>query len=104
MRPAQTAVVASLMLAVSSVALAAGDIKAGRAKAAQCQACHGLDGMSKLPEAPNLAGQTEEYLVKALTDFHTGARQNEMMSMVAKPLSEADIANLAAYYHSLGKQ
>lgn len=95
---------AATLMTLSQASLAAGDVKAGRTKAAQCQACHGLDGMSKLPEAPNLAGQTEEYLVKALNDFRSGARQNEMMTMMAKGLSDADIANLAAYYHSLGKQ
>jgi cytochrome c553 len=84
----------------ASTAFAA-DLAAGRAKAVQCQACHGLDGMSKLPEAPNLAGQNEDYLVKALNDFKTGERKNEMMSTVVKPLSDTDIANLAAFYHSL---
>ncbi len=106
-RVKQTAALAALvtlLVAMSDASLAAGDLKAGRAKAAQCQACHGLDGMSKLPEAPNLAGQTEEYLVKALNDFRSGARQNEMMSVVAKGLSDTDVANLASYYHSLGKQ
>jgi cytochrome c553 len=86
----------------ASVANAA-DVAAGRAKAVQCQACHGMDGVAKIPEAPNLAGQNEDYLVKALNDFKSGARKNEMMSMVAKPLSDADIANLAAFYHSLGR-
>jgi cytochrome c553 len=81
----------------------AGDVQAGRAKAVQCQACHGIDGLAKIPEAPNLAGQTEEYLVKALNDFKSGARQNDMMTLIAKPLSDAEIANLAAYYHSLGR-
>ena len=81
----------------------ASDIAAGRAKAVQCQACHGMDGVAKIPEAPNLAGQNEDYLVKALNDFKSGARKNEMMSMVAKPLSDTDIANLAAFYHSLGR-
>jgi cytochrome c553 len=90
------------LLMASAASHAAGDAKAGRAKASACAACHGIDGMSKLPEAPNLAGQTEEYLVKALNDFRSGARQNEMMSMMAKTLSDADVANLAAYYHSLG--
>ncbi|AQH03633.1 cytochrome C554 (plasmid) [Burkholderia sp. KK1] len=98
------ALLAGLLAAASHASFAAGDIKAGRAKAAQCAACHGIDGMSKLPEAPNLAGQTEEYLVKALNDFRTGARKNEMMTMMAKTLSDADVANLSAYYHSLGKQ
>lgn len=61
-----------------------------------------MDGIAKIPEAPNLAGQNEDYLVKALKDFKSGARQNDMMSVVAKPLSDDDIANLAAFYHSLG--
>ncbi|SAK81834.1 cytochrome c family protein [Caballeronia pedi] len=98
------AVLASVLAAMSQASFGAGDIKAGRAKATQCAACHGIDGMSKLPEAPNLAGQTEEYLVKALNDFRTGERKNEMMTMMAKTLTDADVANLAAYYHSLGKQ
>jgi cytochrome c553 len=91
----------SLWAASAAPAALAADVAAGRTKAVQCQACHGLDGISKLPEAPNLAGQNEDYLVKALNDFKTGARKNEMMSTVVKPLSDADIANLAAYYHSL---
>jgi cytochrome c553 len=53
----------------------AADVAAGRTKAVQCQACHGMDGIAKIPEAPNLAGQNEDYLVKALRDFKSGARQ-----------------------------
>lgn len=82
----------------------AADAQAGRAKAVQCSACHGLDGMSKLPEAPNLAGQTEPYLIKALKDYRSGKRKDEMMNMMAKPLSDADIANLAAFYNGLKSQ
>jgi cytochrome c553 len=91
-----------LALAVGGAAYAA-DVATGRAKAVQCQACHGMDGVAKIPEAPNLAGQNEDYLVKALKDFKSGARQNDMMSVVAKTLSDDDIANLAAFYHSLGR-
>jgi cytochrome c553 len=80
---------------------AAGDVKAGRQKALQCQTCHGLDGMAKLPEAPNLAGQSEAYLVKALKDFRSGARKNDVMSLVIATLSDADIADLAAYYAAI---
>jgi cytochrome c553 len=79
----------------------AGDAKAGRQKALQCQTCHGLDGMSKLPEAPNLAGQSEAYLVKALKDFRSGTRKNDMMSLVIANLKDADIADLAAYYAAI---
>ena len=45
-----------------------------------CQACHGLDGRAKIPEAPNLAGQTDIYLVKALKDYRSGARKDDMAS------------------------
>jgi len=94
------AAIVGLLACASAPALAA-DAQAGRARAVQCQACHGLDGKSKLPEAPHLAGQVEQYLVKALKDYKSGARKDEMMSMMAKPLSATDIANLAAFYSSL---
>jgi cytochrome c553 len=76
----------------------AADARAGRQKVVVCQACHGLDGLSKNPEAPNLAGQVENYLVKALKDYSTGERKHEAMNIVAKDLSDADIADVAAYY------
>jgi len=82
-------------------AAAAGDIKAGRQKALQCQTCHGLDGQAKLPEAPNLAGQSSIYLIKALKDYRSGARKNDMMSLVAPGLKDDDIADLAAYYAAI---
>src|SRR5262245_4188312 len=74
---------------------------AGRRKALQCQACHGLDGLSKLPEAPHLAGQPERYLVKSLDDYRKGVRSHDMMTLVAKALSDQDIADLAAYYAAI---
>jgi cytochrome c553 len=80
---------------------AAGDPKAGRKKALTCQTCHGLDGLSRLPEAPHLSGQVEGYLAKALADYKSGARNNEMMSLIAAQLSDADIADLAAYFASI---
>ncbi len=96
---ARFAIAVALLLAAPPAL--AGDAAAGKQKANQCQACHGLDGKAKLPDAPNLAGQNEIYLVKALGDFKSGARQNEMMSLVAPKLSDADIADLAAYYAGL---
>jgi cytochrome c553 len=82
----------------------AGDAKAGRTKALACQACHGLDGLSKVPDAPNLAGQVEGYLVTQLRAFKSGARKSEAMSVVAATLSEQDIDNLAAYYAAIEVQ
>ncbi|BCZ78044.1 c-type cytochrome [Paraburkholderia terrae] len=95
--------VVAFVVAGFACAANAADVAKGRAKAVQCQACHGMDGVAKIPEAPNLAGQNEDYLIKALKDFKSGARQNDMMSLVAKPLSDDDIANLAAFYHGLGR-
>ena len=95
-------IVAVLLSALSGAALAAdGDIAAGRQKALQCQTCHGLDGMSKLPEAPHIAGQPVPYLIKSLNDYRQGVRKNEMMDVVAKELTDQDVADLAAYYSAI---
>jgi cytochrome c553 len=79
----------------------AADPKVGRQKALQCQACHGLDGLAKIPDAPHLAGQVEAYLVKSLTDYKTGARKHEMMTLVMQNLNPQDIEDLAAYYAAI---
>lgn len=79
----------------------AGDIAAGKAKSATCAACHGANGISQIPMYPNLAGQKEQYLVLQMKAFRDGERKNMVMSPMAKPLSDDDIANLAAFYASL---
>lgn len=89
-----------LALGVGAAAQAA-DIEAGKAKSTTCMACHGANGISNNPEWPNLAGQKEKYLAVALTAYREGNRQNPLMAPMAKPLSDEDIANLAAYYSSL---
>lgn len=94
------ALLAALLL-LAGTGAEAGDAAAGRKKAVACQACHGLDGVSKLPDAPNLSGQVEPYLVKALGEFRDGTRRNEVMSVAAKDLTDSDIADLAAYYSSI---
>jgi cytochrome c553 len=89
------------LLVAGGSACSAGDVKAGRAKALMCQACHGLDGLSKVPDAPNIAGQTEPYIVSQLQAFKSGTRKNEAMSVVAPSLSDTDIENLAAYFSAI---
>jgi cytochrome c553 len=89
------------VLAGSGTPCHAGDVKAGRAKAMACQACHGLDGLAKTPDAPNIAGQTEPYLVTQLQAYRSGARKNDAMSVVAPSLSDGDIEDLAAYYSAI---
>jgi cytochrome c553 len=92
----------ALVFAAPNGAQAQGDAKAGRAKAeAVCAVCHGLDGLAKIPEAPNIAGQNENYLIEQLTAFKSGDRKNEMMSVVVQDLTDADIANLAAFYSAI---
>jgi len=91
----------SLLLSTIPSALAAGNVAAGRQKALACQTCHGLDGLSKLPEAPNIAGNPEQYLVRQMNAFKKGERKNEMMSVVVQPLSDQDIADLSAYYAAI---
>jgi cytochrome c553 len=79
----------------------AADAKAGRALAVKCQACHGIDGIAKIPVAPHLAGESEIYLQTQLKAFRSGKRENDMMTVVAKDLSDKDIINLAAWYSSI---
>jgi cytochrome c553 len=90
-----------LVLGASAVSAYAGDVKAGAALAGKCEACHGLDGLSKIAEAPNIAGQNEQYLIEQLTAFKTGERHNEMMAIVAPTLSDEDIGDLASYYSAI---
>jgi cytochrome c553 len=93
---------ASICLLVASGSVSsAGDVKAGRAKALMCQACHGMDGLSKTPDTPNIAAQIEPYIVAQLQAFKSGARKNEAMSMVAPSLSDTDIEDLAAYFSAI---
>ena len=85
-------------LATFGTAQAAGDAEAGKAKAAACAACHGPDGNSIAPNFPKLAGQHADYITKQLSDYKGGDRTDATMNAMAAPLSEQDIADLAAFY------
>lgn len=95
------AVIMAGILAGSSAIVFAGDVAAGKTKSATCAGCHGAKGVSNNPMWPNLAGQQEGYLVKQLRAFREGTRSDPMMSPMAKPLSDTEIRNLAAFYNSL---
>ena len=87
------------VLALASVSLpAAADMKAGEKVAQSCVMCHGENGLSKMPGTPSLAGQSEIYLVGQLKQFRDGKRHNEVMNVIAKPLSDADIDNVSAWF------
>ena len=86
--------------ALAGAAQAAGDVAAGKAKAAACGTCHGPTGAGT-PMAPKLAGVDPAQFVQQLQDYASGKRDNAMMKSTAAGLSAADMANLAAYYASL---
>jgi cytochrome c553 len=75
-----------------------GDVAAGKALAKNCTACHGETGNASNPAWPSLAGQKAGYLVNVLKAFRAGLRKDPMMAGVTRSLSDADIANLAAYF------
>ena len=79
---------------------AAGDVQAGKAKSATCAGCHGANGEGIAPN-PALAGEGEDAIVRALKDYKSGKRDNAIMKGMVGALSDADMANLAAFYASL---
>jgi cytochrome c553 len=99
-------ITASIALALSVAGVqAAGNAEAGKTKSAACAACHGPDGNSPInPVWPKLAGQHPGYIEKQLSDFKSGNRNDPTMSGMAAPLSEEDMADLAAYFSSQTKQ
>jgi len=88
------------VLAISTVAGSAsgGDAALGAQKAAVCGACHGMTGSSINPEWPNLAGQSEAYIVSQLQQFQQGKRSNPLMTPMAVALTESDMKDLGAHY------
>ncbi len=101
MSPVSSAIIATLLSVTTSIAVA-GDAAAGKAKSASCAGCHGATGISTVPMYPNLAGQKEMYLDKVIKAYKTGERSDPTMKAMVAALSDADIANLAAFYSSQG--
>lgn len=91
-------VVAGCVLAFSPAHARKGNPEAGKAKSTPCAACHGANGVSAAPAFPVLAGQHRDYLEHVLHEYRTGKRRNPIMIEQAKGLSDADIADLAAYF------
>jgi cytochrome c553 len=103
--------ISTFFVLVSSISVAApgtlpaeqvikGDPMAGKAKSVVCSACHGVDGNSKIPTYPSLAGQHASYTYKQLMQFKNGERPNAIMRGFAAALTDEDMRNLAAYYES----
>ena len=93
------------LLLIAWLAAAAGiaqaDASVGETKARSCAVCHGTLGVAIAPDTPNLAGQPERYLSEQLKAYRSGKRSHEVMSLMAKPLSDDDIASLAAWFASI---
>jgi cytochrome c553 len=97
----QLLLVASIAgLSLIGSAVAAGDAEAGKTKAAACAACHGPDGNSPAAIFPKIAGQHASYIAKQLQEFKSGERKDPTMNGMAAPLSDQDMADLAAFYSS----
>ncbi len=90
----------ALAMGLIGAAHAAGDAQAGKAKAAACAGCHGANGQG-VPPNPGLAGKSEDQLLQAMKDYKSGKRNNAVMKGLTTPLSDQDMANLAAYFGSL---
>ncbi len=75
-----------------------GDAARGKFSARACAGCHGYNGNSLNPHIPNLAGQSQRYLIKAIRDYRDGKRSDLLMREPVKNLSNTTIVNIAAYY------
>jgi cytochrome c553 len=101
--------IALLLGAVSVSASAGGDSSRGAelTKKYNCASCHGADYKTPIdPSYPRLAGQHADYLAHALTSYKRGnksisGRNNPIMAGMAQPLSDRDMADIAAYLQSL---
>lgn len=89
-------------LAAALVTAAAFSCMAAEApvKARMCVPCHGPMGLSVQPDAPNLAGQPRGYLMAQLAAYRSGKRVNEQMNVMAKGLTDAEIAEIAEWFSS----
>jgi cytochrome c553 len=74
----------------------------GATLALNCTMCHGAEGMSR-SDAPNLAGQYQEVVIKELLDYRNGKRSSSIMEALARRLSDRDVTDLSAYFGYLPK-
>ena len=101
MKPRAATWLAALAITAGVSPAVAQDAAAGRAKAQACAVCHGPSGVSTAPDAPNLAGQPVIYVARQLRAYRSGERRHEVMGVIAKPLSDRDIDDLAAWFGSI---
>ena len=94
--------IAAVAVAMTSISVAQADAAAAEKQAKMlCASCHGPNGVSTNPLWPNLAGQQEQYLAKAMTDYREGNRSDINMGPISTMLSDEQIKDLAAYFSGL---
>jgi cytochrome c553 len=93
--------VIAIAAAAARPAAAQGKRDVGRRKAKPCVVCHGPLGISQAPDTPHVAGQPEVYFVEQMKAYRSGKRVHPEMNVVAKPLTDADIDDMAAWYASI---
>lgn len=95
-------VASGMIVSFSGMATAAEKSDSFKSVLVMCQGCHGIEdyrtAYPKVYHVPKLGGQHEQYLVKALNDYKSGARNHPTMVGIAGLLSDEDIKALAAYY------
>lgn len=93
-------ILSSTLLLVSTGAQAGGDPLVGEQKAQVCAACHGTSGISAYDQfqAPIIAGQYADYIVRTLKDYKSGKRENPIMAGIVANLSEQDMEDIAAHF------
>jgi len=95
------------LIAALSARAQTGNAEAAKGKISMCIGCHGIPMYKTVfPEVysvPLIAGQSPEYLVKALQAYRAGDRSHPSMQAIAKGLTDQDMADVAAYYGRAGK-
>ena len=96
-----------LIASSTTTAHASGDPEAGKIKSYTCTGCHGIPGYKNVYptfHVPKIGGQNEAYLEAALKAYRAGERQHSTMQLQSESLSDQDIADIAAYFASLGEE
>lgn len=92
------AAAAAAFIALPAVAADSSSPKPPAKVATVCGACHGVDGVAKMKQYPDLAGQYKDYIEQALREYQIGERVSPIMTPMAKPLTAKQIENIATWY------
>ena len=71
----------------------------GRLKA--CTGCHGLRGISPIPDVPHVAGQPLAYQIAAMKAYRTGRRPHLQMGVIAGTMSDSEIEDVSRWYAAI---